>query len=120
MMSLVIILLALDLCLGGVAIAATPTPQQAGTAQLRAQYATKLQGFLNSVDSSVKANVSAERVGSTTIKIVRPGVFRNQFKSLISPFMNELNTLGFKSLVLCTSSRSCAEYFIPIGTDAVF
>ena len=118
-MPLATILLVFALWSSGTAIATNSEPEHAGAAQRRAQCAAKLQDFLNSADITVKASVSAEGADLTKLRIVRPAAFRSQFRSLIRPFMNELDTLGFKSLVLCTVSVVCREIFIPIGTNAL-
>lgn len=78
-------------------------------ARQRIQYAAKLQEFFDSLMDGAKTNVSAEGAESSSLRIVRSGVFREQFRSLVRPFLGELETLGFRSLVLCTPGPVCQE-----------
>lgn len=73
----------------------------------RIQYAARLQEFFDSLMDGTKTNVSAEGADSSSLRIVRSGVFREQFRSLVHPFVGELETLGFSSLVLCTPGPVC-------------
>jgi hypothetical protein len=83
--------------------------QSSEAAQQRIQYAAKLQEFFNSLADGVKTKVSAEGTDSSRLRIVRSGVFRGQFVSLFRPFLGELESLGFRSFVLCAPGPVCQK-----------
>jgi hypothetical protein len=85
-------------------------------ASQRIQYAARLQGFFDSLMDGARTNVSAEGADSSRLRIVRSGVFREQFRSLVRPFLGELETLGFRSLVLCTPGPVCQETCVSHGS----
>jgi hypothetical protein len=118
-MPLAMILVALILCQSRPATAATPGAEYSGVADLRPAFAARLQNFLNATDA-VKTAVSAEGPDLTILRIVRRGAFRPQFRSLIRSFMSDVNSLGFKSLMLYTTGTVCQQVFIAVGTDAAF
>jgi len=93
--------------------------RQSSTAELRSQFAHKLEEMIN-YGGDVRASVTAEGPDLTTLHIVRAGAFRPQFGSLMHPLKADLYRLGFKSLLLCTSATVCQHLLVPVGTDLAF
>jgi hypothetical protein len=86
------------------------------SAQQRAQYAAKLQAFFDKLPDGIKTDVSVEEPDSSRLRIVRAGVFREQFRLLFRPFYSELDILGFRSVVLCAPGPVCQETCVSYGS----